>query len=40
MEFVRGMYHFLRTDPAAPPDLRERAEICSCLSAARRATSP
>jgi len=26
MNFVRGMYHFLRTDPSAPPDLRERAE--------------
>lgn len=26
MDFVRGMYHFLRTDPAAPPDLREKAE--------------
>jgi hypothetical protein len=25
MEFVRGMYHFLRTDPAAPPDMRDRA---------------
>ena len=26
MDFVRGMYHFLRTDPAVPPDLREKAE--------------
>jgi hypothetical protein len=26
MDFVRGMYHFLRTDPAAPADLREKAE--------------
>ena len=26
MNFVRGMYHFLRTDPTAPPDMRERAE--------------
>ncbi|NBV34622.1 MAG: FAD-dependent oxidoreductase, partial [Proteobacteria bacterium] len=26
MNFVRGMYHFLRTDPSAPADLRERAE--------------
>lgn len=26
MDFVRGMYHFLRTDPAVPPDLRARAE--------------
>jgi hypothetical protein len=26
MNFVRGMYHFLRTDPSAPPDMRERAE--------------
>ena len=26
MNFVRGMYHFLRTDPSAPPDLREKAE--------------
>ncbi|MBU6302489.1 MAG: FAD-dependent oxidoreductase [Verrucomicrobia bacterium] len=26
MNFVRGMYHFLRTDPSAPPEFRERAE--------------
>ena len=26
MNFVRGMYHFLRTDPSAPADLREKAE--------------
>ncbi len=26
MNFVRGMYHFLRTDPSAPAYLRERAE--------------
>ena len=26
MDFVRGMYHFLRTDPAVPADLREKAE--------------
>ena len=26
MNFVRGMYHFLRTDPSAPPSLREKAE--------------
>jgi hypothetical protein len=25
MDFVRGMYHFLRTDPAAPTSLRDRA---------------
>jgi len=25
MNFVRGMYHFLRTDPSAPPDLRQQA---------------
>ncbi len=26
INFVRGMYHFLRTDPSAPPEFRERAE--------------
>lgn len=26
MNFVRGMYHFLRTDSSVPADLRERAE--------------
>ena len=26
MNFVRGMYHFLRTDPAVPPENREKAE--------------
>lgn len=26
MHFVRGMYHFLRTDASAPADLREKAE--------------
>lgn len=26
MNFVRGMYHFLRTDPSAPADLRGKAE--------------
>ena len=26
MNFVRGMYHFLRTDLSAPADLREKAE--------------
>ena len=26
MNFVRGMYHFLRTDPSAPPEFREKAE--------------
>jgi hypothetical protein len=26
MNFVRGMYHFLRTDASVPADLRERAE--------------
>ena len=26
MDFVRGMYHFLRTDAAAPADLRDKAE--------------
>ena len=26
MNFVRGMYHFLRTDPSAPPSLRKKAE--------------
>lgn len=26
MNFVRGMYHFLRTDASAPADLREKAE--------------
>jgi FAD dependent oxidoreductase/EF hand len=26
MNFVRGMYHFLRTDPSAPQELREKAE--------------
>lgn len=26
INFVRGMYHFLRTDPSAPADLREKAE--------------
>jgi hypothetical protein len=26
MNFVRGVYHFLRTDPSAPADLREKAE--------------
>jgi len=25
-DFVRGMYHFLRTDPSAPADLRVKAE--------------
>ena len=27
INFVRGMYHFLRTDPSAPADLRERANM-------------
>ena len=26
MNFVRGMYHFLRTDPAVPPEYRQKAE--------------
>jgi len=26
IDFVRGMYHFLRTDPSAPADLRAKAE--------------
>jgi hypothetical protein len=26
MNFVRGMYHFLRTDPSVPPEYREKAE--------------
>jgi hypothetical protein len=26
LDFIRGMYHFLRTDPAVPPALRERAD--------------
>ena len=26
MNFVRGMYHFLRTDPAVPPEMRDKAE--------------
>jgi len=26
MNFVRGMYHFLRTDPAVPPQMRDKAE--------------
>jgi FAD dependent oxidoreductase len=26
MKFVRGMYHFLRTDAAVPPEYREKAE--------------
>lgn len=26
MDFVRGMYHFLRTDPVVPPGLRTQAE--------------
>jgi len=25
MDFVRGMYHFLRTDPSVPEELREKA---------------
>lgn len=26
MNFVRGMYHFLRTDPSVPPEFRDKAE--------------
>lgn len=26
MDFVRGMYHFLRTDPSVPQEMREKAE--------------
>ena len=26
LSFIRGMYHFLRTDPAVPGDLRDKAE--------------
>ncbi len=26
MDFVRGMYHFLRTDPSVPEEMREKAE--------------
>jgi len=26
IDFIRGMYHFLRTDPVVPPALRERAD--------------
>jgi hypothetical protein len=26
IDFIRGMYHFLRTDPAVPKDLRDRAD--------------